>query len=272
MRTVHGGVGLALVLLLGGCAASATGGADPASPRPASAALPPAGGFDYQLGGAYAPPQGTTVVVRDRTASPAPGVYSICYLNGFQSQPGEAEAWQGLLLQGPDGPVADPGWPDEYLLDTSTAEKRVKIAARVVEWITGCAAAGYQAVEFDNLDSYLRSGNRLTSQDNLALAGLLVDAAHAAGLSAGQKNAQEVSRQAAAAGFDFAVTEECGAYDECGKYLAVYQSVLDVEYADADGYAQMCRSGSLPAQSVRRDLELTTPSSPDYVFARCPAP
>ena len=41
--------------------------------------LPPANaGFDYQLGEAYAPPSGVTLVVRDRSASPAPGIYNVC--------------------------------------------------------------------------------------------------------------------------------------------------------------------------------------------------
>jgi hypothetical protein len=62
--------------------------------------LPPANGkFDYQLGGAYTPPSGTVTVVRDRTASIAPGLYNICYINGFQTQPGsEADWWKSKRL------------------------------------------------------------------------------------------------------------------------------------------------------------------------------
>ncbi len=37
--------------------------------------LPPVNAkVDYQLGGAYTPPAGVTVVSRDRTESPAPGI------------------------------------------------------------------------------------------------------------------------------------------------------------------------------------------------------
>ena len=69
-----------------------------------SIVLPPQGGqFDYQLGGAYAPPAGVTIVGRDRNDPPAPGVYSICYINGFQTQPDEADFW----LSYPDAILRD---------------------------------------------------------------------------------------------------------------------------------------------------------------------
>jgi hypothetical protein len=256
---------------------ASTSPATPATPSPTASgsaeptiALPPAGGFDYQLGGAYDPPAGTVIVSRDSTDTPAPGLYNICYVNGFQSQPGEADAWEGLLLEDADGPVADEGWPDEYLLDSSTEANRAAIAERMGKVILECAHKGFNAVEFDNLDSYSRSNGALTPEGNLALAALYIAGAHAAGLAVGQKNSVEIATQGAAEGFDFAVSEECGYYEECDGYLNVYAVVLDIEYADSAAYATMCASGSLPAQSVRRDVELTTPKSKDYVFERCP--
>src|SRR5262245_46420773 len=55
----------------------------------AAVALPPAHAkFDYQIGGAYAPPSGVRVVSRDHDAQPASGLYNICYVNAFQAQPG----------------------------------------------------------------------------------------------------------------------------------------------------------------------------------------
>lgn len=274
LRSVVRGV-LAAVLtavLIGACGPAGTAGPsrDDRETTVPAVPLPPDGGFDYQLGGAYEPPDGTTVVARDATQAPAPGRYGICYLNGFQSQPGEAQLWDGLLLEGPDGAMADPGWPDEYLLDTSTPENRAAIAAVMTARIHGCAGAGYDAVELDNLDSYLRSDGLLAPADNLALARLYVAAAHEAGLAVAQKNALEIAADGAAAGFDFAVTEECGAYDECAGYLAVYDVVLDIEYGEADAFAALCRSGALPDRAIRRDLDLTTPASPAYVFGRCP--
>ena len=59
------------------------------------------GKFDYQLGGAYTPPSGTVTVVRDRTAAIAAGLYNICYINAFQTQPDKADTdwWKGKSLK-----------------------------------------------------------------------------------------------------------------------------------------------------------------------------
>src|SRR4051794_40006595 len=65
--------------------------------------------FDYQIGGGYPPPSGVQIVSRDRNDMPAPGLYNICYVNGFQAQPDEATWWQtthpDLLLRDAGGAV-----------------------------------------------------------------------------------------------------------------------------------------------------------------------
>lgn len=237
--------------------------------------LPPAGATpDYQLGGAYEPSDGVGIVGRDREEPPAEGIYSICYVNGFQTQPGELDDWDAeLLLQSDGETVFDPDWPDEALLDTSTAEKRERIAAEVGPWIEGCADAGFDAVEFDNLDSYTRSDGALTLDDNLALATLLVDVAHDAGLAAGQKNAAEDAAQLRdRAGFDFAVVEECAAYEECGAFTEVYgDHVVDIEYTDElpRSFEEMCADDESPASMVLRDRDLLTPDDEGHVFETC---
>lgn len=220
-------------------------------------ALPTDGRVDYQLGGAYEPRDGVTVVARDRGDPALPGVYSICYVNGFQTQPGELREWPDELLLHVDGkPLIDPGWPDEVILDTSTAEKRERIAAIVGEWIAGCADDGFQAVEFDNLDTYSRSGDLLAIDDNLALASALVARAHAERLAAGQKNSLELgTRGRDEAGFDFAVVEECHVFDECAEFTAIWgDQWVDIEYADDDA---PCDDPDLPALTVIRDRDLT---------------
>jgi hypothetical protein len=215
------------------------------------------------------------IVGRDRSAEPAAGLYSVCYVNGFQTQPGELDTWpDDLLLHDGDEVVFDPDWPDEALLDTGSAEQRSRIAEIVVPWIEGCADADFQAVEFDNLDSFSRSGGALRLDDNLALAELLVDAAHRVGLAAGQKNAAEhADALKERAGFDFAVTEECAAYAECGTYTGVYgPHVIDIEYTDQlpRPFAELCADPDTPASTVLRDRDLVTPDDEGYVFAGCP--
>ena len=248
------------------------------APTDATWTPPPAGAApDYQLGGAYDPAPEVGVVARDRTARPADGVYSICYVNGFQTQPGELAAWpEDLLLRDDAGePVIDPDWPDEVLLDTSAAANRTAIARVVEPWIAGCAASGFDAVEFDNLDTYTRSDGALGFDDNAALARLLVGIAHDNGLAAGQKNAAEdAAALREGAGFDFAVVEECAVFDECGRFADVYgDRVIAIEYADqlsVDRFDAACAAGRMPASVVLRDRDLTTPDDVDYVFRLCP--
>jgi hypothetical protein len=282
-RDRHGARGSIAVLItllaLTGCTSGAEtaphSGHSADAPAGGDWALPPAGAVpDYQLGGAYEPAAEVGVVGRDRSAEPAPDAYSICYVNGFQTQPGELDTWDAdLLLQHDGETVFDPDWPDEALLDTSTADRRERIAAQIIPWIRGCADDGFAAVEFDNLDSYTRSDDALSLDDNLALAALFVEAAHGAGLAAGQKNAAEDAVQLhAQAGFDFAVTEECAVFEECGVYAEVYgEHVIDIEYSDElpRSFADMCADPESPASMVLRDRDLVTPDDPAYVFETC---
>ena len=238
--------------------------------------LPPAGASpDYQLGEAYDADPRVGIIARDRTAPAAPEAYSICYVNGFQTQPGELASWpEQALLHSTNGEIRfDPDWPDEALLDTSTAAARTTIVDRASGWIEGCARDGFDAVEFDNLDSYTRSEGALTLADNLAVATALVRVAHDAGLAAGQKNASEdaaVLRERAA--FDFAVTEECSVFNECGAYTAVYgDHVINIEYTDdlPRPFAEMCADEEAPASMVLRDRLLGAPGDPGYTFELC---
>lgn len=229
---------------------------------------------DYQLGGEYTPQANVDIVVRDRSALPADGAYSICYVNAFQTQPGERDEWpEETLLRSGGVPVIDPDWPDEALLDTSTDAKRQSILDVVIPWISDCADAGFEGVEFDNLDTFTRSDGALNLEDNLTLAQALVTVAHEVGLAAGQKNsAEQTSVLEDVAGFDFAVAEECAAYKECTAYTDTYhERVIDIEYSDElpRPFAEMCDDPDSPRTMVLRDRELVTPEHPAYVFETC---
>jgi hypothetical protein len=240
--------------------------------------LPPANGpFDYQLGGAYAVPAGTQIVTRDRTASPEPGVYSICYVNAFQTQPEQLKWWRAhhpsLLLRRRGREVQDPGWPGEVLLDTSSARRRAGIANVLGAWVDGCARKGFQAVEPDNLDTWTRSKGRLSSSDNFALARRLISRAHRAGLAIAQKNAAEKTATGRRVGFDFAVAESCQVYDECDAYTNAYgAAVLEVEYADEGGegnFADACQARGATISINYRDRDLVSPDDSAYVDRAC---
>ncbi len=268
----------AMILLTAsaGCGGGAGTGVDASGidARAGDLVLPEANAaFDYQLGGAYDPPAGVQIVSRDRGDAPAPGLYGICYVNGFQTQPGEAGFWLDdhpeLVLRDTNGdPVIDPDWPDEMLLDITTDANRTAIAAIVGGWIDGCAAAGYAAVEIDNLDTYSRSSGRIATTDAIATAALFSARAHANGLAIAQKNSLEIIDHHDEMGFDFAVAEECDAFDECDGYTAAYgDRVFVIEYDDAS-FATGC--ADFPQLSiVRRDRELTMPGDVAYVFDGC---
>ncbi|HWO63007.1 MAG TPA: endo alpha-1,4 polygalactosaminidase [Umezawaea sp.] len=243
---------------------------------PAARMFPVGALSDYQLGGAYPPPEGVTMVVRDSTAQPEAGLYNVCYVNGFQTQPAEREAWlrerADLVLFAKDGkPVVDPKWPDELLLDTSTVEKRARLATIVGATIAACAKAGFDAVEIDNLDSDTRSRGALTVENNLAFATQLAEAAHDKGLLIGQKNAAALGRRGKdEVGFDFAVAEECVAFDECAEYTAVYgQRVLAVEYTDNLPARGVCGYAERPRATIVRDRDLVRPGEKGYSYQRC---
>jgi hypothetical protein len=238
-----------------------------AKPTPSAVELPPLhAGFDYQIGGAYSPPSGVRIVTRDRAASPAPGLYNICYVNAFQAQPDERKQWPAdLLLRDARGKVVvDQDW-GEALLDIRTPAKRKRVAARINRWIDGCADKGFDAVEPDNYDTYTRSRHLLTADDATAFITLLSAHAHARHLAIGQKNTVELAGLRARTGLDFAVAEECGEYDECGAYAkAFHDRVVVIEYTDSG--LRKARSGFGDRLSiVRRDVLVSTPGSADYV-------
>lgn len=218
--------------------------------------LPVGPDVDYQLGGAAPVPANVGIVVRDRKARPVAGIYNVCYVNAFQTQPDERRFWRAhwrLVLKRDGRPVVDSAW-GEWLLDTRTRSKRTDIARIVGQWIDGCAAAGFDAAELDNLDSWSRSNGLIRPRHAKALARRLVLRAHRAGLAVAQKNWAEWDGRAA--GFDFAVAEECGRWRECGAYVAHYgRRVLVVEYRTVD-FEATCASWGSRLAVVLRDRDL----------------
>lgn len=239
--------------------------------------LPPAGGrYDSQLGGAYPPPPGTAIISRDHADAPAPGLYNICYINAFQTQPQDTHWWlanhPALLLMQDGKPVEDANWPGELLFDTSTQSKRDALLAIVSAWIDDCARNGFDAIEADNLDTYSRSGGALSIAGNLAFARAFAAHAHALGLAVAQKNGLELGPRGPQAGFDFAIVESCQVWDECGAYIAQYgDHVLAIEYTDTDPrhFEAACARYGANISVILRDRNLTTPAEAAYLYQAC---
>lgn len=253
-----------------GCSGSATD-TSPKTPKAKVSAPPVHAGVDYQLGGAYTPPKGVSVVSRDHTASPAPGLYNICYVNAFQAQPDAEGDWDAdLLLRDRSGKVVmDKDW-GEAMLDIGTPAKRARIAEKVDDWIDSCAEKGFDAVEPDNYDSYTRAPHGLlTAADAEAFQALLARHAHARHLAIAQKNTLELAKDRKRVGLDFAVVEECGQYDECGSYLDAFgDHVIVVEYTEK-GMEKACAGWGDRISIVRRDLDVTPAGHDGYVRETC---
>lgn len=241
--------------------------------------------FDYQIGGEYDPPAGVSVVARDWfLGQPLPGGYSICYVNAFQTQddeegvdrPDERSNWPEELVLTELGD--DPNWGGEYLVDISIPERRAAALDHLVPMIDTCASKGFDAVEFDNLDSWTRFDDTdLEAQvpfgqdEAVAFAEMLADHTHSLGLAVGQKNTPQLGAAASlgVVGFDFAIAEECGYYDECAAYTDVFgDDVLVIEYTD-EGFDRACAAVGAEVSVVRRDVDVTAPSSDTYVYDSC---
>lgn len=245
--------------------------------------LPPTEGvFDYQLGGASDQLPGEAsinVVVRDATDKPLEGAYNICYVNGFQTQDDQETLWanhEELILHDANGKrVIDPDWPGEYILDPSTPTKREGILAVLGPVIQGCKAAGFDAVEIDNFDTFTRF-DQITQDAVFALAAQYVTIAHQAGLAIAQKNTAEFIEVAhTQIGFDFAIAEGCAIWEECDTYRKEYgPHVLQIEYANelkeqGKTFEQVCKQPDRSPLTILRDSDLRAVNEPDHVYARC---
>ncbi|KAH8817913.1 glycoside hydrolase family 114 protein [Flagelloscypha sp. PMI_526] len=240
----------------------------------------PSGDFDYQIGGSFTPDSSVKTVSRDyESGEVAKGLYNVCYINAFQSQPGEALAWweknaKDLLLQKNGKPYLDPDW-DEYIFDTTTDAKRQALAKIVKPWIDTCAKKGFNAIEPDNLDTFTRF-QELSQAGNLAFARILSDYAHSLGMAFAQKNtASLTSADKIAGGFDFAVAEECANFKECSNYTSLYGNyVLEIEYSDVKNaesvYSDACKALGSKIPITYRDRKVAMPSDKSkYVNRHC---
>lgn len=252
----------------------------------AAVALPPAGeAFDYQLGGDYPPPGGAEIVVRDwfSGAPLADPGYSICYVNAFQTQPNERRTnrpderanWPRSLVL--DRLGDDPKWGGEYLIDISTKRKRRRAARWVEPMIDACAERGFEAVEFDNLDSWTRfDGTPLARRvpfgrgAAMKYARGLAGRSHDAGLAVAQKNVSQLPRRTVRkVGFDFVIAEECGRYRECRRYARVHRNrVLAIEYRRKD-FRRACKAIGDRVAVILRDRLLRRPGAKRYVYDSC---
>ena len=176
----------------------------------------------------------------------------ICYVSA-----GSFEDWRPDAAQFPaavKGKALD-GWPGEAWLDV----RRIDLLAPVLEArLDLCRSKGFDGIEFDNVDGYSNSsGFPLTAADQLRYNRYLADAAHARGLSVGLKNDLDQVGDLVSA-FDWAINEECFAFDECDllhPFIAAGKAVFNTEYTMTA--AQVCpQAKALGLSTLIKNLNL----------------
>ncbi len=221
-------------------------GEPPVPPGP-DIRLPPFGGdFDYQIGQTHTPAANVDMVSRDWFADwPEPGLYNICYVNAFQTQPDDAGDRIDTRFNWPNGTVTplEDGYWNEFVINLTTPALRQLAADHVYRMIDGCANKGFDAVEFDNLDVWTRipkmdEGRQMTEYwfyqaETEDYAKLLVDYTHRQGMAAAQKNTTDLFDNGGhqRIGFDFVIAESCAKYSECWTFAENYDDrVIAIEY------------------------------------------
>jgi hypothetical protein len=163
----------------------------------------------------------------------------ICYISV-----GSHENWRVDANQFPKEVLGNKyeGWSGERWLDI----RRIDLLAPVMlARLDDCAAKGFDAVEPDNMEIYTNdTGFPLTYDDQLRYALWLADEAHKRGLSIGQKNAPDQTKDLVDV-FDFAITEDAFYYgwaEDMQPYIQAGKPVFAAEYTDLPGdFEEFCR-------------------------------
>jgi hypothetical protein len=177
----------------------------------------------------------------------------VCYFSA-----GSYEEWRD---DAGDLPVAAlgnnlDGWPGERWLDVRNAGVRNVMKSRLDLAVTKRC----DAVEPDNVDGYDNNpGFPLTASDQLEYNRFLATEAHARGLSIGLKN--DLAQVPQLVGhFDWALNEECFAYNECADltpFIAAGKAVFSVEYGAASLADTVCpQASALGFDTLIKKLDL----------------
>jgi hypothetical protein len=176
-----------------------------------------------------------------------------CYVDAGTFEPGRPDSGSfPASVLGSD--VA--GWPGEKWLDV----RRLDVLAPIMRSrLDMCASKGFDAVEADNVDGYSNSsGFPLSADDQLRYNRFLASEAHARGLSIALKNDFDQVAQLEPS-FDFAVSEECFQYGECGRlapFVAAGKPVFEVEYAgDPASYCPQAKQAGFMAMGKNMSLD-----------------
>lgn len=166
-------------------------------------------------------------VTTDEMASLS-GKVVICYFSA-----GSYEDWRDDASRFPEEALGRTleGWDDERWLDVTNQTVREIMLDR----LDHAVELGCDGVEPDNMDGYTNNnGVGLNATEQMEYNRFIADAAHERGLSVGLKNDLDQLSDLVD-WYDWALNEECHAYDECGLYsvfTGAGKAVFHVEYVD----------------------------------------
>jgi hypothetical protein len=180
------------------------------------------------------------------------GRKAICYLDvgSWESYRPDAGRFPKAVL----GNVYE-GYPDERWLDI----RRIDLLGPILlHRFDLCRRKGFDAVEPDNVAGYEnKTGFPLSAGDQLRFNRWIAREVHRRGMAVALKNdPEQVGRLLGS--FDFAVVEECFAYDECGKFspfIEAGKAVFVAEYTEP--LSAVCDQGErLRFSVIRKDYDL----------------
>ena len=176
----------------------------------------------------------------------------ICYLDvgSWESYRPDASRFPRVLL----GRTYE-GFPDERWLDIRRLDLLAPILRKRFDL---CRRKGFDAVEPDNVAGYEnRTGFPLTAADQLRFNRWVAREVRKRGMAVALKNDPDQVRQLLPS-FDFAVVEECFAYEECGKFSPFVEAgkrVLVAEYSEP--LTAVCAEAErLRFSVIRKDYDL----------------
>ena len=177
---------------------------------------------------------------------------AICYLDvgAWESYRPDADRYPAAVLG-----KAYSRYPDERWLDIRRIGRLAPILRKRFDI---CKRKRFDAVEPDNLAGYEnRSGFPLSAADQLRFNRWVAREVHRRGMSVALKNDPEQASRLVA-DFDFAVVEECFAYDECEKFSPFVEAGKAVFSAEYEGSpSDFCpRARALRFSTIEKGYDL----------------
>jgi len=177
----------------------------------------------------------------------------ICYFSA-----GSYEDWRTDASRFPDAAIGKPldGWDGEWWLDIRNSQVKTSMKKR----LDLAATKGCDGVDPDNIDGYTQdSGFNFSASDQITYNTFLATEAHKRELAIGLKNDLGQIKPLVNL-FDYAVNEQCFAYDECAllkPFITAAKPVFNIEYGSSATVRRVCpTANTLNFDTLVKNLSL----------------